>query len=748
LATGLHLHYAFVFAAVYANLTLLFGISRTRRALFRWIASLLLVLLVCLPWLATVWPHREALRADAGIDSPFVEPLPLDYFVRLLWTFQWTGLVAAPGHAPLQVATLILAGLLLIGLALLSMRPKGRAAALRLLCHWIVPLSPAVLMWQAKPLSHPRYVAVFSIALLLLAGHVITEAGRRRTVGKVVAAALGLSLGATSLIALNAWYTDPHFAKDDVKGLAAWLEKTTAPGGVIVAPWEDWSLDYAYEGPATIVRPNPADEDAVWGELGASTASTSRVFLVSYHRGSRDPRGLVAFALEAAGDRVGRRSFKGLRAQVYELGGPVRRVPAGSPAEARFGPLKLTDVWIEQNAPADTAVTVATRWHMERPVGDRYRVSLRLKDAEGWHWSAADSWLVDAQGSPTDGWVVSAPVETYHILPLPLGTPPLTYALSVEAYTSDNEGNLRPVDLLDAAGNPRGLAYGAGDVLLGPGLGLGASAYAAAADLPLLPEPVAVGEGLLLEAVRIDRLVAAPGDSVYVTLRWRASAHSLPDLRPVLILSQANDDLVALEDAPVGGRYPTDRWRAGEVVLDPRRLTIPPDATGGPGTVAVGLDDERVALGSIEIDAEERLYAVPPIEHPVNARFGEVAELLGYDLGPRPFISGRPISLTLYWRALSGATSADYAVFTHVLAADGHLVGQHDGRPVAGARPTLGWLAGEVIIDFHPMLFREPYSGPATIEVGLYDPNTLERVPAPGGVDHVVLPSTLDVGQP
>jgi hypothetical protein len=408
----------------------------------------------------------------------------------------------------------------------------------------------------------------------------------------------------------------------------------------------------------------------------------------------------------------------------------------------------MTSVWIDQGAPADTAVAVATRWRVNSPVGDRYRVSLRLRDADGWDWAADDTWLLDSQGSPTDRWVPGTGVDAYHILPIPQGTPPLTYTLSMEAYAIDDEGNLRSVDLLDAAGNPRGRSYGAGTVLLASGRGSGTTAYAATADVAALPEPVAFGEGLLLEGVKLDRSAAAPGHSVYVTLQWRASTHSLPDLRPVLSLSQGNHVLAALEDAPVGGRYPTHRWRAGEIVLDHRRLTIPPDAAGGPATVAIELDAQRVTIGSLEIGAEERSYAVPPMAHLVNARFGDVAELLGYDLDLGPFTSAGPISLTLYWRAVSGATAADYAVFTHVLAADGHLVGQHDGRPVAGARPTLGWLAGEVIIDVHPLAFREPYVGPATIEVGLYDPATSERVTTASGADHVALPSSLSVGQP
>jgi hypothetical protein len=139
--------------------------------------------------------------------------------------------------------------------------------------------------------------------------------------------------------------------------------------------------------------------------------------------------------------------------------------------------------------------------------------------------------------------------------------------------------------------------------------------------------------------------------------------------------------------------------------------------------------------------------------HEVHARFSDgsgepgraVAELLGYELAPGPYSASQPITITLYWRALEGATSADYTIFTHILAADGHVVGQHDGPPAGGTRPTPGWIPGEVVTDLHTMSFREPYTGPARIEVGLYDPATMERATVEGGGTFVLLPTTLTI---
>lgn len=743
---SLHLHYVLILAVVYVNLLLLLRLWRRKHELARWLASIAVVALFCLPWAIAVVFNWDAVLADVGVSDPFVEPVPLDYFVRLLWTFQWSGLTAAPSLPPLHSASLILAGLLLAALVFLVADARTRASTLRLLAHWGVPLAPALLLWQAKPLSHPRYVALFAVALLLLAGYSLAQLGRRRAAGRVLAALTGLTVLVTSSIALHAWYCDPHFAKDDVRGLAARLEAETTADDLIIAPWQDWSLDYAYHGPAPIIRPDPADEPATWSALLTHAGAARRVFLVNYHRGNRDRRGLIPFTLESAGSLSERWDFKGLYVRVYEPDRPVVP-PALAPADADFGPLRLTGAWVEQNPPADTAVTLALRWRLEEPVGDRYRVGLRLRDLDGWELAAADAYLLDDRALPTDRWTAGEEATTYHVLPLVPGTPPLTYTLSLGIYTTDDEGTVHPLDLLDAAGNPQGQSYEIGSVALAPARGVRSDPYRVVPDLPPLPKPAVLADGLLLEAAALDRQTVAPGQPLFITLRWRAAAAPLPDLRPALILSQASNILATAEDAPAGGRYPTDRWRAGEVVLEHRCLTVPPTAADGPATVALVLGERCVVLGNVEIAAGEHVFTPPPMayEMEVPVRFGDVAELLGYDLAPGPYTSDRSIPITLYWRALEGATSADYTVFTHLLAADGHLVAQHDGPPAGGTRPTPGWLPGEIITDHHEMTFRESYVGPATIEVGLYDSATLERVVAATGDTSVILPSSLNV---
>ncbi len=133
------------------------------------------------------------------------------------------------------------------------------------------------------------------------------------------------------------------------------------------------------------------------------------------------------------------------------------------------------------------------------------------------------------------------------------------------------------------------------------------------------------------------------------------------------------------------------------------------------------------------------------------ARFGDIAEFIGYDITSTSLSPGQAIGVTLYWRALEGARNVNYWVFVHLLPPDiSRLLGQHDGVPVEGTRPTSGWAAGEVIVDFHSLTLTETdYTGEARIAVGLYDPSAPHiRVPVAGGGNYLLLPVTIQVSSP
>ncbi len=140
-------------------------------------------------------------------------------------------------------------------------------------------------------------------------------------------------------------------------------------------------------------------------------------------------------------------------------------------------------------------------------------------------------------------------------------------------------------------------------------------------------------------------------------------------------------------------------------------------------------------------------YAPPPrlteaqieaIPHRLDVEFGGVLRLLGYDLAGDAVQPGDVLEVTLYWQAIA-ATEQDYAVFVHLLDEHDLMVAQKDTHPGLGRFPTSRWQPGDAIADTYrlavPKTAYAPSAGP--LEVGLYLPQTGQRLPMAGGANNV-----------
>ncbi len=133
----------------------------------------------------------------------------------------------------------------------------------------------------------------------------------------------------------------------------------------------------------------------------------------------------------------------------------------------------------------------------------------------------------------------------------------------------------------------------------------------------------------------------------------------------------------------------------------------------------------------------------PQTHHPAD--FAAPLALLGYDLNGSPRGDTAALSVALYWRALAPIATA-YTVFVQLLDMGGALAVGWDNPPCRGTCPTDTWLAGEFVRDEYLLPLSGLPPGEYTLHVGLYDPETGERLPVlspAGGVvgDSVVLTS-------
>jgi hypothetical protein len=96
-----------------------------------------------------------------------------------------------------------------------------------------------------------------------------------------------------------------------------------------------------------------------------------------------------------------------------------------------------------------------------------------------------------------------------------------------------------------------------------------------------------------LAGYTLDRPVAAPGEEIEVTLYWRALA---PIYQPYTVFTQlidpaTNGKIGQLDGQPVCDWFPTEQWNPGDLIADPYRIAIAPDAAPGEYQLLVGMYD-------------------------------------------------------------------------------------------------------------------------------------------------------------
>ena len=100
-------------------------------------------------------------------------------------------------------------------------------------------------------------------------------------------------------------------------------------------------------------------------------------------------------------------------------------------------------------------------------------------------------------------------------------------------------------------------------------------------------------------------------------------------------------------------------------------------------------------------------------DQPPEIVLGDQVRFLGHDVSGS-LEPGQPISLTLYWQAIS-PPEGDYTIFVHLLGPDGNLVAQHDALPLGGLYPTSQWVVGDVFAHHVTLQL------PSAVRAGEYD---------------------------
>lgn len=259
------------------------------------------------------------------------------------------------------------------------------------------------------------------------------------------------------------------------------------------------------------------------------------------------------------------------------------------------------------------------------------------------------------------------------------------------------------------------------------------------------PYHVTYGNAMELVAYEVGPQKVPPGESVPVTLYWKALRSMDENLSIYIHLFGREGQRLGQRDSyHGGGNYPSSLWSSGEVVPDTFSVPVRSDAVGPvaaeievglyrlatmgplPAFDAQGNRVGRPVIGRIKVDV-----ATSPTEpeETLEATFGHQVRLVGYDLGGTSVGPGTSVPLTLHWRVI-GDLERDYTVFVHLVDDQEQMLGQRDAPPLDSDYPTSFWGAGENLVDEHYLEVKEDAApGSYRLFVGLYDPETGQRLP-------------------
>jgi 4-amino-4-deoxy-L-arabinose transferase-like glycosyltransferase len=757
-AAALYTMYYAVFVPLFQALYVLLAAGWGRRArlprpysLRRFFYALAVVALLYLPWVAyagtKLIAYVQGKRAVEGYT-----PLDLASFVAAhLVAFSLGHFSGIPRS--LAWAALLFVPLVVLGLFYRKAPVTGRAnhsldRGALLALYLLVPLLGGYLVNQAYPFT-PRYfertLMLAAPAWWLLLGAGLAWLWQRSRLALVGASAVLLL---AQIVTLFDFYSVPRYADADQRSQLAYVRTHSTPDDVFLASYQ-WQVGFYY---AYLTPPRPQLYAVPgWGEAWAADPARLRADLdglISSHPRLWFPAyQLLGHTWESQVESyLNRMAFPArvdwnvVSAKLTLYGGGGSLIPAASRLD--FGG-KLAVEQAEVGGASVEAgrgvVPVALIWRKLGDLGGDQRVALRLADGDGRTWASRDSLPQGGEASFT-AMEIGQQLVDRHGLVIPAGVPPGDYQLRLSVQ---DQANSRPLDLLDAEGQPHGVEATLATVRVVPPI------------RPLLAEALPVQHQLSADFGRRVRLLGyslgdgpfRAGDELRFSLFWQALADGD---EPTVIFAQLQDATskpVALSETPP--IYPGDRWKTGDLLRDPRAILLPADLPAGTYRLAVGLlrpDHSRLPVGggdqviltTVETTQRPHDFSPPSPQHSLDVRFGDRARLVGYDLRQMAARPGGTLVLTLYWQAL-GTFDRNYAVFAHLITADNRIAGQHDQTPGDGAYPTTSWVAGEYMADAYTIpVNADTPPGDYWIEVGIYDPLNGARLPVAGAGDRPV----------
>lgn len=656
---------------------------------------------------------------------------------------------------------------------------KRREPAYSLLLLWLVIMSLPPIFTPPRDVPHfTRSIGALPAACILPAIGVQSAWEWIRTrdpsprVRRLFWAAVSAILVTTTVLTYRDYFVtwagngdlrDEYFDGQFVD-VAEAMNQLEDPDGVWVLPISALSsphdepghhtIEFAYRGQAPLhfLR---LDEATAPEELSRLSQGHEKALLVDYKNYvledaynyiDADPKQLAPFLLGKYGQKVQQREFDSFDVLTYELPGSADFAIAGplDPVSARFDDqLMLTGfdygLYPAQSdnstegldgiaLPSGSDLWVVLRWQSLAHVRGDYKVAIYLLDERERVVGQVDKILLSNHMRLTSDWQPDQVEIDYYVLPSLPATAPGDYHIGLAVY---DPATMQRLVLRDGEGDALGHTHRLAELgvveAVDPPV---VEPQTELQDIALVPEIGLIGYDL-------PRTEVSPGQALEIALYWEALQDVQDDYT---VQAQLRDDLGHVwaeeESGPAYGDYPTTEWQSGEIIRDWHDLPVSVETPNGDYHLYVGLAKAGELMAEVELEASHvvgrgRSFEIPDMQHHSGWRLGEGIILLGYDLGQMAR-AGEVLKLTLYWQCRRQMAES-YTVFTHLLDEDNTIWGQQDNIPASGQAPTSGWVDGEVITDHYEILVdAQAATGDYIVEVGMYDAETLQRLPVYG----------------
>ncbi|MGH2353796.1 MAG: hypothetical protein ACRDJN_19500, partial [Chloroflexota bacterium] len=578
----------------------------------------------------------------AGGTRASLPALSLEHLAGLpaaLWS-AWRDLAAGPEASGL-VASLAALALFALTVAGFPRRQTARVAAGATLLAGLAGLVFVIAL--GKPVQARYVLPVAPLAFICAAA-----AMRRR---------FGLLLGGVLVLAgfLPFWpryYTG--YARADYSDLTRRIAALERPGDAVLltGPWQAWYFDYYYTG--SIVHdvlphdaPPALDPDEAMAQLEALADTHRRLWFVQAGLAQADPTNFVERWLLRHAWPASRQAHQNAVLSHYALQPPGVTRPL---RPTTFGDVvRLSGGWVDgEEVPAGDVVRLALEFEVLQPVSVNYKASLRLAGADGQR-AVVDFDLVDRTGEAprgTSDWTAGQRITVRRGIWAPASLGPQPYSVRLVVYDPATLAPLAPDSAVALQTERQAVRFTpggeapVGDVYVTQSL----AGLPAWGEAPYRPIDRRFGGGdafdaLHLVGVRWGQANPSAGPLTF-DLLWRLEGFSGTEHRSTVTIADASGAVWAEETRPLfGGTFAMRDWRDGETLAE-RRVADLTALPPGHYRLVVGLEDARGR--DLPLDGRPGAVELARFELPYRRPIQErLAHLVGRLAPARLFMTAR-----------------------------------------------------------------------------------------------------------